>query len=170
MIAYMIGAVVTYVLFASAGALSGWSWLKNDPTNWLVVLSVLVLAPSAAAWFGAESVNRFAPRRDFDWRIRTRRSTLAGALSAAGCVLLSAVALALLRGGVPEVAVITGFAFLTSASAAWLLPRRLATRCVVCGYELTGVGGPRCPECGCIGSRGDQGQSTSAAASPRHAA
>jgi hypothetical protein len=126
----------------------------QTPAWWLVAM--LVALPVGAAWAVSEAVDRWSPRRVFDWRLRgmARGAALfaGGAVSAVTGYVLATVMLAVVEW-MPDGAVIS---LSTASTCAVVLlvcfGRARPGACVHCLYEL-GDGQPRCPECGAIGSR-----------------
>jgi hypothetical protein len=139
------------------------SWRPAGGEEWLLIGAKLLVVPLVIGWFALDLADRRRPRRLFDPRVRAGLMPIgAGFVAGIVSVVLAAVGLAVPAAGVFSVGgpsadyYDVGVIAVASATAAWgaaLAFRRLRRgHCVHCGYDLSGGVGPRCPECGAVGS------------------
>ena len=134
---------------------AGYGWLQYESQSIPRLIAAILLAPTLAAWAGAELVNMLSPRRLFDRRRNTRLSRLAlGVAAALVSAAAGAAALPLVDRQAPDAAVFGASGFLVMAAFVLGCSRVRAGRCIHCGYDLRRSPAPgqpgagRCPECG----------------------
>ncbi len=140
-----------------------WLWQYAVGDEWPLIAAKLLAVPLVVAWFAIDLSDWRRPRRLFDPRVRAGVApAAAGVVAGVVSVVLAAVGLALPATGILAQETVQpdlydmGVIAVASAMAAWgaaLAFRRLRRgHCVQCGYDLAGGVGPRCPECGAVGS------------------
>lgn len=137
-----------------------------------LIAAKMLGVPLVAAWFTAELLDRWRPRRVFDARVRRPLAPLIagfgagvlGALLTAGLFALAESALvdvSAVEPGDLDIAAMSGAAIFATGTVALGLGRLRVGDCVHCGYDLAGCVGGRCPECGAVGAAFERGAALS---------
>jgi hypothetical protein len=157
---FAFGFSIPFGVVFGWGLLAEWTFMSYRPGNLAYFAGWAFALPVGTAWGVFEIVSLVRPRRAFDLRAPRHLSAIiygfAAGLLTAGTALLALTWLestAIDGRAADEVAIGAGAAIWTAIVLFILRPIR-RSRCVSCGYDLSGIAGPRCPECGLVGASG----------------
>jgi hypothetical protein len=154
---FALGFAIPFGVVLAWGLADQWQ-SRSYLANWMYFAGWSFALPLAAAWGVHVLFGVIRPRRVFDLRApHHARSVAYGfltALLAAGTALVAIVLVEPtdLDGPLSDAVIIGASAAAWSAIVHLVLRPIRRARCVACGYDLRGTTGPRCPECGLVGS------------------
>ncbi len=169
MIRFISGFALVWLALFLAAVTAGWEWFVFESLEqaWPLLTVKLLALPAAVAWFAVDALERFRPRLVFDSRARPGvKPVIFGLLAGCAAAVLCAAVFALIDAGIIrpwfsthvfDLAVVGASAVIASLVGAMLLRRKRTGHCLVCDYDLSGLAGGRCPECGSLGSLVESG-------------
>jgi hypothetical protein len=157
---FALGFAIPFAVVLVWGLTAQWAFMSYRPGNWAYFAAWAFALPVGAAWGVYELVSLIRPRRVFDLRAPHHLRAIVYGLAtgvfaaATAIVLLTSLESTIADGPRADLLIIGASAALWSAGILVILRPIRRSRCVACGYDLRGIAGPRCPECGLVDAAG----------------